>query len=121
VRVKNRFKSATRDILVNFRYGEHLIAEAQLCIDSPHDSIEVSKRIMFRHYLYELERGLFGPTFELIMQYEDFSRKDICVTLKALGKLKKRNFNIEENKVKKAGRTCPQRHEMVSIKGNIFS
>jgi hypothetical protein len=54
VRIKNRFKYATRDILVNFRYGEHLVAEAQLCIDSPHDSPDVAKRIKFRHYLYEL-------------------------------------------------------------------
>lgn len=52
VRIKNRFKLATRDILINFRYGEHLVAEAQLCIDSPHDSIEIAKRIKFRHYLY---------------------------------------------------------------------
>ncbi len=55
------------------------------------------------------------------MEYEDFSRKDICVTLKASGKLKKRNLNIGQNKVKKAGRLCPQKHDMVSIKGNIFN
>lgn len=81
VRVKNRFKWATRDLLINFRYGEHLVGEAQLCVDVPHDSPHLAKQIKFRHYLYELERGLFGPTFEMIMQYEDFTRKDILVNL----------------------------------------
>lgn len=110
VRIKNRFKSATRDILINFRYGEHLVAEAQLCIDSPHDSIQIAKRIKFRHYLYQLERGLFGPTFQLIMQYEDFSRKDISVNLEAEGLVRSRNLTQVESRIKKAGRTCPQRH-----------
>lgn len=30
----------------------------------------------FNHYLYELERGLFGPTAELMMQYEDFNKPE---------------------------------------------
>ncbi len=63
VRVKDRLKTANRDILVNFRYGKYLVAEVQLCIDSSHDSPEITKKSKFRHYLYELERGLFGPTF----------------------------------------------------------
>ena len=34
IRVKNRFKTNNRDLLINFRYGDVLIGEAQLCIDS---------------------------------------------------------------------------------------
>ena len=34
IRVKNRFKTSNRDLLINFRYGDVLVGEAQLCIDS---------------------------------------------------------------------------------------
>ena len=34
LRVKNRFKTNNRDLLINFRYGDVLVGEAQLCIDS---------------------------------------------------------------------------------------
>ena len=53
-RVKNRFKWATRDLLINFRYGEHIIGEAQLCVDVSHESDDTSRQIKFRHLLYEL-------------------------------------------------------------------
>ena len=33
LRVKNRFKTNNRDLLINFRYGDVLVGEAQLCID----------------------------------------------------------------------------------------
>ena len=33
LRVKNRFKTNNRDLLINFRYGDILVGEAQLCID----------------------------------------------------------------------------------------
>jgi hypothetical protein len=55
-----------------------------------HDDPDLARQIKFRHYLYELERGLFGPTFEMIMQYEDFTRKDIVVTLETEGKVNQR-------------------------------
>ena len=83
IRVKNRFKKSTRDLLVNFRYGEHLVAEVQLCVDIPESSTEASRRSKMNHLLYELERGLFGPTFELIMQFEDLTRRDISVRLQS--------------------------------------
>jgi len=34
LRVKNRFKTSCRDLLVNFRYGDVLVGEAQLGVDS---------------------------------------------------------------------------------------
>jgi len=71
----------TRDLLVNFRYGDHLIGEVQLCIDVSHEDPQLKKQNKFGHFIYELERGLFGPTFEMIMKYEDSSRKDLSVTL----------------------------------------
>lgn len=34
LRVKNRFKTNNRDLLINFRYGDILVGEAQLCVDT---------------------------------------------------------------------------------------
>lgn len=34
VRIKDRFKTPNRDLMVNFRYGDVIVAEAQLCIDT---------------------------------------------------------------------------------------
>jgi hypothetical protein len=34
VRVKNRFNTPNRDLMVNFSYGDVIVAEAQLCVDS---------------------------------------------------------------------------------------
>ena len=69
LRVKNRFKTNNRDLLINFRYGDVLVGEAQLCIDSANVSKEAKLNYEFCHYIYELERSLFGPTLELMMQY----------------------------------------------------
>lgn len=76
VRIKNRFKTANRDIMVNFQYGDVIVGEAQLCVDSTEANIISERTNTLNHYLYELERGLFGPTVELMMQYEDFNRPD---------------------------------------------
>lgn len=34
LRIKNRFKTPNRDVMVNFKYGDIIVAEAQLGIDS---------------------------------------------------------------------------------------
>jgi hypothetical protein len=34
IRVKNRFKTNNRDLLVNFKYGDVLVGEAQLAVDN---------------------------------------------------------------------------------------
>ncbi len=78
VRVKNRFKTNNRDLLINFRYGDVLVGEAQLCVDSTVTKI-AKMNYDFCHYIYELERSIFGPTLELMMEYEDNERPDITV------------------------------------------
>jgi hypothetical protein len=83
LRVKNRFKTNNRDLLINFRYGDILVGEAQLCIDDANVSKVAKHNYEFCHYIYELERSLFGPTLELMMQYEDFERPDISVSFQA--------------------------------------
>lgn len=62
IRVKNRFETNNRDLLINFRYGDVLVGEAQLCIDDANISKTTKLNYEFCHYIYELERSLFGPT-----------------------------------------------------------
>jgi hypothetical protein len=104
VRVKDRFKTPNRDLMVNFRYGDVIVGEAQLCIDMSDVSEKTKKINKFNHYIYELERGLFGPTFELIMQYEDFLRLDISANLQAEGLIKPRKSKKPLSNVKQAER-----------------
>lgn len=62
LRVKNRFETNNRDLLINFRYGDIIVGEAQLCIDNAKVSDVAHHNYEFCHYIYELERSLFGPT-----------------------------------------------------------
>lgn len=69
IRVKNRFATDNRDVMVNFCYGDVIVAEAQLCVLTNDLTDQDVRSYKYNHYLYELERGLFGPTVELMMQY----------------------------------------------------
>ena len=84
LRVKNRLQTNNRDLLINFRYGDILVGEAQLGIDSSVSKL-AKLNYEFCHYIYELERSLFGPTLELMMQYEDFTRPDVSMSFEAEG------------------------------------
>jgi uncharacterized protein YihD (DUF1040 family) len=97
LRVKNRFKTNNRDLLINFRYGDVIVGEAQLCIDNANVSKLTKHNYEFCHYIYELERSLFGPTLELMMQYEDFQRPDISVSFEAEGLVFRRGDQTIQN------------------------
>jgi hypothetical protein len=59
VRVINRMKKGTHDILINIRYRD-VLCEVQLGVTSTKNQfIEHSNQ--FNHYLYELKRSPFGP------------------------------------------------------------
>jgi hypothetical protein len=59
VRVINRMKRGTHDILINIRYRD-VLCEIQLGLTyTKNKFIEYSNR--FNHYLYELKRSSFGP------------------------------------------------------------
>jgi len=64
VRIKNRLKDSTNDILINVRFNEEILCEIQLAIKS-HASDFIKKSNAFHHYIYELERSQFGPITEL--------------------------------------------------------
>lgn len=64
IRVKNRLKLGTNDILINVIYMEKYLCEIQLAVKSVTSKfIQCSN--MFSHYVYELGRTLFGPLTEL--------------------------------------------------------
>lgn len=54
IRVKDRLRTPNRDVMVNFRYGDVVVAEAQLCIDATEESEKGIKDNKFCHYIYEL-------------------------------------------------------------------
>ena len=63
IRVVNRLKKGTNDIMINIRYRE-ILCEVQLAVTSKQSKfIQFSNS--FNHYLYELKRAMFGPVTEL--------------------------------------------------------
>jgi len=63
-RVKNRLKTGTNDILINFLFKGKYLCEVQLGVTANTSKwIKCSNK--FNHYIYELGRSLFGPITEL--------------------------------------------------------
>lgn len=62
-----------------------MVGEAQLGVDTTNISKEAKLNHAISHFIYELERSIFGPTLEMMMQYEDFQRPDITVSFEAEG------------------------------------
>ena len=64
VTVRNRLSSVTKDILVNILYRNKIVIEMQLGIKTDKSRfIECSDKM--NHFIYELQRGIFGPLVEL--------------------------------------------------------
>ncbi len=64
IRVKNRLKLGTNDILINILYKNKYLCEIQLAVKSAQSKF-IACSNMFNHYIYELGRTLFGPLTEL--------------------------------------------------------
>lgn len=74
VRIKNRLKASTNDILINIRFNEQFLCEIQLGIKS-HASEFIKASNAFHHYIYELERSRFGPLSELSSIWMSFDAR----------------------------------------------
>jgi hypothetical protein len=128
IRVKNRFQTNNKDLLVNFRYGDVLVGEAQLGLENEETQLPKVAKLdnAVSHFFYELERSIFGPTLELMMQYEDVQRPDIAMRFEAEGRVELRKDKLIHNAettdrvsfflIKK----CLHGHEMLSLVGNYF-
>lgn len=63
-RIKNRLSSGTNDILMNINFYGKAICEIQLAVKSNKSKFLASSTGM-SHYLYEVQRSLFGPINEI--------------------------------------------------------
>ena len=60
IRVKNRLKMGTNDILINVIYKNKYLCELQLAVNAVQSKF-IQTSNLFSHYIYELGRTLFGP------------------------------------------------------------
>ena len=65
IRVKNRLRAGTNDILLNIKFNEIIISEIQLKVNNKQESKFIACSNDFSHYIYELQRSFFGPISEL--------------------------------------------------------
>ncbi len=80
VRVANRLKRGTNDIIINVKY-RNVLCEIQLAITNKNNTfLEYSNN--FNHYLYELKRSVFSPLTELCSIWKNLdSRFNVYSTL----------------------------------------
>ena len=60
IRVKNRLKLGTNDILINVLYKNKYLCEIQLAVKSAQSKF-ISCSNAWNHYIYELGRTIFDP------------------------------------------------------------
>ena len=66
IRVKNRLKSGTNDLLLNVRFNNQLTAEIQLKVKLKSAQSRFSSySYNFSHFIYEIQRSYFGPISEI--------------------------------------------------------
>jgi hypothetical protein len=66
-RGKNGFYAQESRLNIEFLYGDVILAEVQLCVDTFSFDYQANETNKLNDYFYELERGLFGHTTELMM------------------------------------------------------
>ncbi len=64
IRIKNRLKLGTNDIMINAKFNKLINCEIQLAVNtSQSEFMRCSNKI--NHFIYELERAQFGPVMEM--------------------------------------------------------
>lgn len=63
IRIKDRLRNGTRDILINAQLRKGLVCEIQLAVISNIDKKQ-EQLDQFNHFLYELKRAKLGPISE---------------------------------------------------------
>ena len=77
IKVKNKLKTETKNILINLMYREKMVVEIQLGINSDKSNfIQCSNHM--NYLIYEVQRAKFGPLTELcnIWANSDSSRTE---------------------------------------------
>lgn len=76
IRVKNRLKLGTNDVLINVRFNNSITAEIQLKVKAQKEQTEFSKcSFKFSHFLYEMSRSQFGPISEMCSIWTNLDRR----------------------------------------------
>ena len=76
IRVKNRLKLGTNDLLVNVRFNNTLTAEIQLKVKAQKLQTQFSKcSFNFSHFIYEMSRSQFGPISEMCSIWNNLQRR----------------------------------------------
>lgn len=104
MRVKNRLKLGTNDILINILYKKKFLCEIQLAVKSTQSKF-IACSNKFTHYIYELGRTLFGPLTELSSVWMSLDPRE-----------KEYQYLIENEKRKSAAVAIPcakNNHELV--------
>lgn len=80
-----------------------------------------SRRYQLKHYIYEFERSIFGPTIELILEYEDEHSKDDFAQLFARGRVRRSGRSFPKYFIKHSQVSCPSGHFCLEMTGNMFN
>ena len=75
VRVKNRLRRETNDILINVKFNNILLCEIQLQVINKSASKFAKCSNLFCHYIYEMKRSIFGPISELCSIRNNFEAR----------------------------------------------
>ena len=59
LRVKNRLAEGNKDLLINVKFKNKMVAEIQLAIKSDKSDF-LKKSDKFSHFIYEMKRSTFG-------------------------------------------------------------
>lgn len=91
IRIKNRLKEGTNDILMNVRYKNVFICEAQLAVNSDHSNfIKCSNK--YNHFIYEVKRSIFGPISELCSIWRSLDGR--CKVYEKMANSKKEQISL---------------------------
>lgn len=72
IRIKNRLREGTNDILLNVRFNDKIICEIQLEVINKSKTKFIQCSNAFSHFIYELKRSIFGPISELCNIWNNF-------------------------------------------------
>lgn len=75
VRIKDRLKQGTNDILINVKFNSLIICEIQLHVVNKTKSKFIQCSNKFSHYIYEIKRSIFGPLSELCNVWHNFEHR----------------------------------------------
>jgi hypothetical protein len=117
IRVKNRLKSGTNDLLVNVRYNNAFTAELQLKVKTKVAHSRFSGcSYNFSHFIYEIQRSKFGPISEMCSIWNNLDPRTITYQML----IEKENLNANIGNLKYFCILSGIDHQMESLSNSPF-